>query len=279
MTKFMYGLKSSESRRQYPRRLKMFLDFFGLKGTLNEQARQFLDQTKNSPSLTEDRFMGFVEFHIERSRRGEIAESTISNYYKATKLFCEMNDVSTLNWKKIRRGIPRGRQASNDRAPTTEEIQKLVEYPDRRIKPIVYTMVSSGIRLGAWDYLRWEHVKPIINETGEVIAARLTVYGGDSEEYYSFITPEAYDSLKKWMDFRVSYGEKITKESWLMRDIWQTTNIDYGARLGLATFPKRLKSSGIKRLIERALWEQGIRQTLKSGAKRHEWKAAHGSVG
>jgi hypothetical protein len=220
--------------------------------------------------------MEFVEFQIERTRRGEIAESTISNYYKSAKLFCEMNDVSTVNWKKIRRGIPRGRQASNDRAPTIEEIQKLVEYPDRRIKPIVYTMISSGIRLGSWDYLQWKHVKPIKNENVEVVAARLTVYAGDVEEYYSFITREAYNAIKEWMDFRASYGERITGESWLMRDIWQTTNTNYGAKLGLATLPKRLKSSGIKRLLERALWEQGVRQPLKDGAKRHEWKAAHG---
>ena len=32
---------------------------------------------------------------------------------------------------------------------TIEVIQKLVEYPDRRIKPIIYTMASSGIRIGA----------------------------------------------------------------------------------------------------------------------------------
>ena len=40
--------------------------------------------------------------------------------------------------------------------------------------------------------------------------------------------------------------------------------------------PKRLKSSGVKRLLERALWTQGIRQPLKDGEKRHEFKAAHG---
>ena len=61
-----------------------------------------------------------------------------------------------------------------------------------------------------------------------------------------------------------------------MRDIWQTTNIKYGAKLGLATLPKKLKSSGLKRLIEHALWEQGLTQPLKEGEKRHEWKAAHG---
>jgi integrase len=156
--------------------------------------------------------MQFVGFQIERVKRGDISESTISNYYKATKLFCEMNNL-TLNWKRIRRGLPLGRDASNDRAPTVEEIQKLVEYPDRRIKPTIYTMVSSGIRLGAWDYLRWKHVTPITNGLGEVIAAKLIIYPGDREEYYAFITPEAYNALKEWMDFRAGYGEKITGES------------------------------------------------------------------
>jgi hypothetical protein len=104
----------------------------------------------------------------------------------------------------------------------------------------------------------------------------LRVYAGDTEEYYSFITTESYNALKEWIEFRISYGEKITGSSWVMRDLWQTTNMNYGARWGLATNPKKLKSSGIKRLLERALWEQGIRQPLMKNEKRHEWKAAHG---
>jgi integrase len=88
------------------------------------------------------------------------------------------------------------------RAPTVEEIRKLIEYPDRRIKAIVYTMASSGIRIGAWDYLKWKHVTPMFLESvnDETVAAKLLVYAGDAEEYYTFITPEAYNSLKDQLE-------------------------------------------------------------------------------
>jgi integrase len=194
---------------------------------------------------------------------------------KSLKAFCDSADLN-IPWKKVTKGLPKARQSSNDRAPTVEEIRKIVDYPDRRIKPIVYIMVSSGIRLGAWDYLKWKNVKSIPDNEGKAIAAKLDVYSGDFEEYYAFITPEAYIALKEWMDFRASYGERITGDSWVMRDLWQTTNMNYGARWGLATSPKKLKSSGIKRLLERAVWEQGIRKPLIEGANRHEWKIAHG---
>jgi len=43
------------------------------------------------------------------------------------------------------------------------------------------------------------------------------VYGGEKEEYYFFITTEAYNAIKECMDFRTSFGERITGESWIFR--------------------------------------------------------------
>ncbi len=208
MSVFLYALRAPESRRQYPKRLKVFLDYVQFKGPINQQAKEFLFSAKTNPTWVQSTIMRFINFQKERVQNGEISCSTISNYYKAIKLFLEMNiDKSVVNWKKLSKGLPAVRKAANDRAPTIEELGTLAEYPDRRIGPIVFTMASSGIRLGAWDNLQWKHVSAFTNDNGEIIAARLLIYPDSPERYYTFITPEAYIALKQWID---SHGLRRT---------------------------------------------------------------------
>jgi hypothetical protein len=145
-----------------------------------------------------------------------------------------------------------------------------------RIRLIVLMSVSTGIRVGAWNYMKWKHIESLKDEKGIVVAAKLIVYPDEAEECYTFITREAYRAIKAWMDFRSLYGEIITEESRLMRDLWQTTNMNYGTKWGLPTNPKKLQSIAVKRLLDGALREQGIRHTLPLGKKRHEWKGARG---
>jgi integrase len=169
----------------------------------------------------------FIHFQKERVDRKEITGATVRNYAKSIKLFCDMSDIP-IPWKKITRGLPRGKKYADDRIPTLEEIKKLIEYPDRRIKAIVYTMASSGIRVGAWDYLRRGHIRPI-KRGGEVIAAKMIVYAGEDEEYFTFISPEAWQALQQWIIYRQDCGESINESSWVMRDLWDTV-------LGFVTF-------------------------------------------
>jgi hypothetical protein len=46
--------------------------------------------------------------------------------------------------------------------------------------------------------------------------------------------------------------------------------------LGYAKDPKKLKSSGIRILLSKALFQQGVRPLLINGNKRHKFKTAHG---
>jgi hypothetical protein len=105
MATFRYGLRAPDTKRQYPRRFQYFLDYLKFSGRLDEQAKQFLTNAKTNPQWAQESLMSFIAFQKERVTRCEISESTITNYYKATKLFCVMNDL-VLNWKKISRGLP-----------------------------------------------------------------------------------------------------------------------------------------------------------------------------
>jgi hypothetical protein len=274
---FCYYIRNDLTRKYYERRVKKFFDYIklGINDEIEKRFKTFAESSVSNKDWALSNILSFLQFEKNRVYTGEITAATLRNFLKAIKLLCEASEIQ-IPWKKIARGLPKAKQFGDDRAPTIGEIKRLIEYPDRRIKPIIYTMCSSGIRIGAWDYLKWKHIIPIEDESRKIIAAKIIVYAGTEEEYYSFISLEAYESIKEWMNFRISFGESISENSYLMRDLWQTTNLRYGAKWGLASNAKKMKSSGIKRIIERALWEQGLRKPLNQGMKRHEWKGAHG---
>jgi hypothetical protein len=100
----------------------------------------------------------------------------------------------------------------------------------------------------------------------------MIVYAGEDEEYFTFISPEAWRALREWINYRETPGEIIKDDSWVMRDLWDT-RVAQGR--GLVTKPKRLSYLGVKRLMERAIWAQGLRKKLEPGKKRHPYQANH----
>lgn len=49
-------------------------------------------------------------------------------------------------------------------------------------------------------------------------AGRLTVYEGDEEQYITFISPEAWDAVEKYLQWRRDHGENVSGLSPLFRD-------------------------------------------------------------
>ena len=203
-------------------------------------------------------------------RRGEISATTVVNFRKPVKLFLEMNDVK-LNWLKINKTLPPMRRHANDRAPTVEEIRKVIRYPDLRVEVIALTMASSGIRVGAWNYLTLGDIKPVERD-GRVVACRMRVYAGAPEEYITFMTAEAHESLQRYLRYRELHGEQLTPKSPVLRNLFNTSTAIVNWK-GEASNPEALKHSGVKRLIERVLWRYGFRTEKK---RRHEFAIDHG---
>ncbi|MDQ3868204.1 MAG: hypothetical protein M3250_01445 [Thermoproteota archaeon] len=147
-TMYLYSMKPSVTRDKYQKRLGKFFEFLRLEGdTIEQKSIVFVDLARKDSNWTFNSVLKFIQFQ-NSSIKKEISGATVRNYVKSIKLFCDMADLP-ISWKKITRGLPRRRQYADNRIPTIEELIKLLEYPDRRIKAIVYTMASSSIRLGA----------------------------------------------------------------------------------------------------------------------------------
>ena len=41
----------------------------------------------------------------------------------------------------------------------------------------------------------------------------MIVYAGEDEEYFTFISPEAWRALKDWMNYRETSGEQINNNA------------------------------------------------------------------
>jgi integrase len=145
---FQHAIKSPLTRQKYQRRLSRFFEFAEIEGdSLQAKALSFFNKAATENAWAFNSILRFLEEQKARVNNREISGATVRNYVKAIKLFCEMADIP-IPWKKLTRGLPRARNYADDRIPSIEELRKLMEYPDRRIRCIVITMVSSGIRLG-----------------------------------------------------------------------------------------------------------------------------------
>lgn len=131
---FLFAINSPTTKEKYVPRLNKFFEFINLSGNMQEKCITFVKNANNRPSWVLGSVVKFLQYNKERVTKNEITAATALNSVKVIKLFCEMNEI-LLPWKRITRGLPKARRYADDRAPTLDEIQKIIEYPDRRSKP------------------------------------------------------------------------------------------------------------------------------------------------
>jgi integrase len=147
-----------------------------------------------------------------------LVDRKVSRQYKnliaaTLKHLCEINDI-VLNWKKIKKFVNSEKTGNEtngrDRGYTHEQIQRISDFSDQRIKTAFLILVSTAMRVGA---LRSPKVGDL-EKIDEVYKIR--VYTGDKEEYTTFTTPECTKEIDTYLDFRARHNEKITDESFLL---------------------------------------------------------------
>jgi integrase len=273
ITIFRASIRSKYTLDPYERRLIAFLSDVGMR------CDEFVGLAKTNPVAVEKMIIDFVLKEKHRLEQGSIATSTIGNKLKPIKLLLEMNDAIGLNWKKIKRLLPGVRRFALDRIPTMDEIRKIIEHSDVRGKALTLVLCSSGIREGAIESLTVRNLKPVkIDATdaggGGRTLGKLIVYEGEvAEEYVTFITPEAYEAVQSYLEWRRQHGETITDDSPLFRDKFDplvTAYLTYGG--GKPDGPKIMTGATIRVYYNRLFYECGFRTSPK---RRHEF-TVHG---
>jgi integrase len=133
-----------------------------------------------------------------------------------------MNDVTTLNWKKIHSFEGEREKQTEDRPYTHSEIRTLVDSASLRDKAIILLMSSAGLRVGAVPGLRIKDLEPV----DKYKLYKVRVYSKSvKSRYVSMCTPECRSSLDQYLELRKRWGERITDDSPLFRT-------DYNVREG-----------------------------------------------
>jgi integrase len=89
------------------------------------------------------------------------SSASVSTYLAAIAKFYSMNDIVTLNWKKIKSYQGEHVKVAEDRPYNHNEIQTLLSHATFRNKAIILLMSSTGLRLGAVPSLRIRDLEPI----------------------------------------------------------------------------------------------------------------------
>jgi hypothetical protein len=105
---FLFAMNSPVTRERYSTRLRSFFVHIGIEGTtMEERCRRFVEKVKESEEENGNSkwayatVIKFLQYQKDRCDKKEIAGSTVRGYYKAVKLFLEVNDILLGNGQRI----------------------------------------------------------------------------------------------------------------------------------------------------------------------------------
>jgi len=146
----------------------------------------------------------------------------ISNCVKAIKTLYRINGLNLSLPYKLHKYV-----VTKDRAPTQEEICRLVDLADIRGKLVVAMLSQGGFRLGTLCNLRYRHIREDFerNIIPIHIHVEAKITKGKYHDYDTFIGKEAVDYLTAYLNARKTGGlpnkippETIKDESPLIRN-------------------------------------------------------------
>jgi len=163
----------------------------------------------------------FREYFV--ARKDSLSPKTLKEYTHSVRALLVENGVRNIDLlrgeinRELRRAMGKYRKILKADLLTKEEIARLLRAADPRMKALISLMATSGIRIGAAVRLQLKHIKDDIWDSS------LPCYmievpqelSKEKEPYVSFVTWEAGEYLRDWLNLRKNRGEVLTLESYL----------------------------------------------------------------
>ncbi len=248
---FIESLNSEITKGLYTKCLKSFLEYNGLESP---------DQIIKIPlDSLEHMLKKFIVYRQKEKQSPAFAR--LSLY--ALKHFCRMNKIK-LDWdvlQSFQGKVKTKKYSNNDEAYSHQQINQLLSICDIREKAVVLIYASTGIRASALSPLKLKHIEKVQG------IYKFIVYESD-EEYFTLCTPECAQVLDQYLEYRERFGEKLTPESPLIREEFDTFRRPKPQR----TLPRHVTTPAIKYLVVSKLNRLGIREVCRTEGHHHRKK-------
>lgn len=174
----------------------------------------------------------------------------IRNYYNPVIKFCRANRVR-LNSDIYNDHLPKRTKSKNTKY-SHEQIQRLLNTADLRMRMVILLLSSTGVRIDALPSMTFANLE----ETDSGLY-KIVVYQGEEEEYVTFCTPEAKQAVTEYREYREIYGEIITNKSPLIREQFDKRDTFS------AQHPKHITKNLLTVTLTSLLEAEGIRTRVK----------------
>jgi len=203
--KFRQRIKRrSESRstdRTYSGQLLRFLKWVGM------EPNEFLEAVKAGRIEVEEELNGYIDDLAERG----LSPSTQKGAYSAVKTFLEVNlskkERIEIDWDHV--DLPKSYGKIEDKTPRHEELKRILAYGDVEDGALVLVATSSGCREGTLASLTLGDIDLDTYPDIGVIRVKAS-QAKERVKYVTFITPEAKETLRAYLDLRRRKGENFS---------------------------------------------------------------------
>jgi integrase len=152
-----------------------------------------------------DKYIKKIDDFVGDLQAEGLAPGTINNHVKGVKALFRINGVNL----ELPYRVPK-KVMYPDRAPTPEELAKVIDMADIREKVIVSLLALTGVRIGTLVKLQYRHVKKDLeNGIAPVhmhIEAEITK--GKYNDYDTFMGSEGVEYLKAYLNARRAGNER-----------------------------------------------------------------------